>query len=427
VQHLLYRTHDAHVSLTGGLFAAFTFLAPFSITAVSTDGKALPKMYHTEDLKKTDDIANGWVPSAIESINGQDAVQYLTNLASVNAFGNVEPHADWNQLFTTPTLDILGDVSVFGGYVDFFPETFLNTTLENGTTDYSFWLALYTEPYPSGPLTTPGDFYNFFVLGELPASYNETNTFNAAYMPPPVDPNAQPSEPTSPSSWRVASSGAYPDPDVSQPGLAVLDSGILSGYFLEDERAAVLSIPSFSQTGQAVGDFSQTVADFLDEAKKRNMSKAVIDLQQNTGGTVELVFSTFKRFFPDVDPEQFPFAGSRRRSQPLGNILGESYTAYIDSMVAEDAEYNGTVANEWAITPRLNAATKKNFTSWTEYYGPYQIHGDQFSLTVRHRPYSSWFRANKLTRNNTTSLALFSTMPYSTGGLRLDTQLDFRQ
>lgn len=377
VQKLLYSAHDAHLSLTAGAMAAFSFLAPFKISAASTDGKALPKVYVTDDIIQSQ--AQGWTPSAIQSINGQNIMEFLTDLASLNGFGNVDPHADWNQLFTTPTLDILGDESLFFGYLAFYPGNDLVIMFENSTEPINTtWIARYNEPYNTGPLTTGGDFYNYFVLNQLPASFNQsaqTSAFNAAYAP---SSDSAPNDTLSSNSWQGVSQGAYPKPDIYQPGLAVLDNGVVSGYFLQDVDAAVLSLPTFDQTGFGIGNFSQSVADFLGNATEKKIKRVVIDLQQNSGGTVELAFSTFKRFFPDVNP----YAGSRRRNHYLGNILGESYTARFDNLTKDGANDVSTVANEWVITPRVNAATEQNFTSWAEYYGSLEDNGDRISLTV---------------------------------------------
>ena len=53
-------------------------------------------------LTETDDIYTsegaGWQPSAILSINGQDTDTYLTQFASLNAFGYLESNAEWNSL-----------------------------------------------------------------------------------------------------------------------------------------------------------------------------------------------------------------------------------------------------------------------------------------------------------------------------------------
>lgn len=274
----------------------------------------------------------------------------------------------------TPALDIQGFLSVFSSATTFYPGDHLNFTFENGTDLSTYWLAIYNELYPTGPLTTGGDFYNYFVLGLLPASYNSSLTFNRASSTN----NISTDDSISPS-WNKISSGAYPDnPDVVQPDLSIAGEGIVTGYFLHDISTGVLSIPSFDQYGGSVGNFSATVGRFIHGAAGANLSKVVIDLQQNTGGTVELVFDTFKQFFP----ERTPFAGSRRRSHELANVLGGAITAYWDSLPSNNHSYVDLVANEWVITDRLNAVTGRNFTAWSEYYGPVTYHGDNFSLTV---------------------------------------------
>lgn len=377
LQHLIYSAHDAHLTLSSGILASFSFLAPFEISSVSTDGKALPKVYITTQIKNQ---TLAGPPSAIKFINNRTTIEFLTELAALNAVGNVEDHTDWNRLFTTPTLDILGDSSLFYGALTFYPGDDLVIELEDGKQYNTSWLARYNEPYNTGPLTTGGDFYNYFVLNLSPVSYNETETFNPAYRYTGVD-ATQPVNATtsSNSSWHDISFGAYPDPDIIQPGLAVVEDGILSGYILKDVDAAVLSIPSFDQVGLAVGNFSNTVDYFLGNATKAKVSRIVIDLQQNTGGTVELVFSTFRRFFPDAP---VPFAASRRRSHHLGDILGESYSTRYDDIARRGLVDIETVANEWVVTSRLNAATGKNFTNWAQYNRAVLDNEDTFSQTV---------------------------------------------
>ncbi|KAF3036558.1 hypothetical protein E8E12_004968 [Didymella heteroderae] len=47
-----------------------------------------------------------------------------------------------------------------------------------------YCLALWNEPYETGPLSAGGDFYNYFVLGLLPVSYNRTEgIYNTTYQP----------------------------------------------------------------------------------------------------------------------------------------------------------------------------------------------------------------------------------------------------
>ncbi|OCL11266.1 hypothetical protein AOQ84DRAFT_386953 [Glonium stellatum] len=384
LQILLYATHDAHVALTAGALSAFSFASPFAISSVSVDGKQLPKVYVTDDIIQSPGQA--WQPSAIKSINGEDVTEYLTKFAALNSAGTLEPHADWNQLMTSPALDIQGSLSVFAGAATFYPGDDLAFVFENGTElDYN-WLAIYDNPYPTGPLTTGGDFYNYFVLGLLPASYNETETFNPAYAPDSSTPQNSSSNSSS-NSWYDDSDGAYPNPDISQQDLSTAGSGVVTGYLLHDISTAVLSLPTFQQSGWSVGNFSLAVQETINHGTAANLSRIIIDLQQNAGGTVELVFSTFRRFFPDIDP----FAGSRRRSHELANVLGEILTGYWDNLTTNDAEYSIYAANEWVITDRLNAATGRNFTSWSEYFGPIAVQDDLFSLTERYNTSSEIF------------------------------------
>jgi hypothetical protein len=142
VQRLMDKTHDGHMYLRSGIMAAFSFLAPYSITAASpdSDGASLPKLYITNDLVKSRD--EGWTPSAIATINGIDAVEYVTNLASVNAVGGIEPNADWNQLFYTPALAIQGVGGIWDSGVRFHPGDEIALVMENGTDYIDYWLAL---------------------------------------------------------------------------------------------------------------------------------------------------------------------------------------------------------------------------------------------------------------------------------------------
>jgi hypothetical protein len=225
-------------------------------------------------------------------------------------------------LFYTPALAIQGFGGIWDSGVRFYPGDEIALVMENGTDYIDYWLALWKEPYETGPLTTGGDLYNYFVLNFLPASYDPSgNFYNPAYAPAEdlVNTTEPVVVPTPQQSWSIRSSRAYPSPDVRQEGLAVLSDGVVSGYFLPQVNAATLSIPSFAQYSDSIGDFSGAVSDFISNTTKQGLKIVVIDLQQNTGGTVELAFSTFKRFFPNVDP----YAGSRRRNHHLGGIIGE--------------------------------------------------------------------------------------------------------
>ncbi|KAF2186875.1 hypothetical protein K469DRAFT_705404 [Zopfia rhizophila CBS 207.26] len=372
-QLLIFAMHDAHIALTAGALSAFSFASPYEISSVSVDGKQDPKVYITDDIIDSQD--EGWEPSPIRTINGEDVVEYLTKYAALNSFGNVEPHADWNALMTHPAMDIQGGLTAFSGSGTFYPGENLTFTFENGTNLETIWLAIYNEEANfTGPLTTGGDFFNYFVLGLLPESFDPTTLQPPQFSDIPVQTN-----------WSVDSFGAYPeDPDVAQFDLSVAGGGIVTGYIIEDISTGVLSLPSFAAVSETIGNFSSTVNDFIGNASAANVSRVIIDLQQNTGGATILAFSTFKSFFPDL----VPFAGSRRRSFPMANTIGDSTTGFWDLLNEDDEDERlfkeEIAATEWVITNRLNAANGNNFTNWEEYQGPINDNGDSFTLTERY-------------------------------------------
>ena len=134
----------------------------------------------------------------------------------------------------SPALDIQGFFDVFSGGATFYPGDTITFKLENGTEISEYYLAIYNSPGPTGPLETGGDFYNFFVLGFYPASFDPFADGSAASS------SAAPSStPTSAAASTVTSSAtptlswnnsAYPEiPDVAQPDLGIYGGGYISG------------------------------------------------------------------------------------------------------------------------------------------------------------------------------------------------------
>lgn len=381
LQLLIYAVKDGHVALTAGVLSAFSFASPFEIISVSADGKQVPKIYITLDYLQS--TFQDYTPSAIATINGTEVNEFLTTFAALNSWGYVESHAEWNELMSHPTLDIQGGLTTFSGGGTFYPGDTLTITFENGTDPLELsWLAVYNEPAnATGPLTTGGDFYNYFVLGFLPDSFNDTQ----GALDSTGDDELTATVPTAPGNWYNASGGAFPaDPDIVQAELGLYFEGLVSGYFYKESSTGVLSIPSFDAVPQSIGNFSDALADFVRNASAAGMDKVVIDLQHNLGGSTSLAYLAFKVFFPDL----MPFGGSRRRSFEMANTLGSARTEWWNALDEDDVADKNTkfdyAANEWVITDRLNAATGKNFTSWNEYQGPQFANGDSFSLVEQY-------------------------------------------
>lgn len=224
---------------------------------------------------ETDDILHGsglttYEPSAIKTINGQDVILYLDDYAANNSYGTLEKHADWNQLMLSGALDIQDYFNVFSGDTIIYPGDSITFGFENGTNVTEDYLALYWSQGPTGPLETGGDFYNFFVLGWWPASYDpyadyisdedddeqSSGTSSTAVSSITSATSTVPSVTTSPtptpSGWGNSQAVSwYPDTaDIYQPDLDLYSGGWITGYFLNSSLTSVLSIPSFDMVRQ---------------------------------------------------------------------------------------------------------------------------------------------------------------------------------
>lgn len=203
---------------------------------------------------------------------------------------------------SSSALYIQNYLNIFEGGVTFYPGEDITFTLENGTQlGPDPWIAIYNSQGDTGPLATGGDFYNFFVLGLLPASYDETASESGTGSSPTAATSSSQAVTSStampsPTSWAgIDTTSAYPkDTFVAQPDLGV--SGFITGYFLPDGSTAVLSIPTFYAADvYALGNFSQTISDFLHKSTEAGMTRVVIDIQQNSGGASLLAIDTFRQ------------------------------------------------------------------------------------------------------------------------------------
>jgi hypothetical protein len=139
------------------------------LVSISEDGLKYPQVYLYEDVVLS--VSEGYRAFPIAKINGQEVVDYLTSLVAPNSDGYLEPHADWNSLMENPAKDVQGYLSLFQR-LTLYPGADLTFTFTNGSTLDTIWLALYAEDGKTGPLTTPGDFFNYFVLGWIPDGFD---------------------------------------------------------------------------------------------------------------------------------------------------------------------------------------------------------------------------------------------------------------
>jgi hypothetical protein len=247
--------------------------------------------------------SDNFTASSVSTIDGIDAVNYTNTFASRQSFGMVEPHADWNQLMVSPAQEIFG-VSYLSDAAPFYAGDQMTLSFEDGTTVNGSWTALYASPGFTGPLETGGDFYNFFVLGNYPANYDDAyNDYIASQADAAggslEDLTLTPGSGDDDNSTTVLTSWhdispAYPSDTMNyEQDLGAFTNGIVTGYHIAEASTAVLSIPSFEQYGDGIDSFSQSIADFMNNASRLEAHKVIIDLQQNSGGLAALAFLVF--------------------------------------------------------------------------------------------------------------------------------------
>ena len=78
------------------------------------------------------------------------AIDYLTEFASKQSYGMVEPNADWNQLMFTPAQNITGSANAFSGGATFYPGDYMILEFADGTTLNESWLAIYNSGFIYG-------------------------------------------------------------------------------------------------------------------------------------------------------------------------------------------------------------------------------------------------------------------------------------
>lgn len=262
-----------------------------------------------DDLLEATDQDVNWKPSAVANINGEDVIKYLTQYAVIHSPGNVEPHADWNEMMSSAAGDVQGIYSSFEGSSIFYPGENITFKFENGSDTGNLpWLAFYSNNIIDDPpsLSSGQDLYNYFIFGELPATATiaaastlataAASTSGAAGSTAAAEAAATTTgaAEATPSSWDYPN--FYPeDPIVAQPNLGNLDGGVITGYFLNDGVTAILSIPSFDISAEAVGSFSSTIGEFIGRSKATGKTRFIIDLQRNDGGSALLATDAFKQ------------------------------------------------------------------------------------------------------------------------------------
>ena len=313
-----------------------------------------------------------FTPSAISTINSEDV--NTRAISQPNGFQDYD--ALFNSMFSGPVANP-GQGTTIGGFYG-LPSYYHNDTVvyqfENDTKrilpNYAWMSSKTVLDFSSGR-----ELFEKYLL-------NTPQPSNASSTPSTPTPTPQPKpKPTVP---------GYPVP---VPGTKH-PKDLVSGYFFKEagySDLAVLAIPSFdAETGQDQIDFQNGVQTFLAACRTSGKQRLIIDVRQNPGGTIAVGYDTFKQLFPSV----VPYSGMRIRAHDAADVIGLGDSKYI-SLIEQTHDiaqlipkYEGKGWDPFFNGGYLESPDSHVFPSWTDFYGPVQSHGDNFTH-VGSWPFSS--------------------------------------
>lgn len=392
IQNVTVRTGNFHFNYSPDILQIFQFQREFNVASISSDGKALPKLYVHDDVEL---LASGNTRvSAIEQLNGQNPYDFLK---STFYSQYIDSDGQMNNMFAKGDTDHQGAFAAqrkFEGnstdvrWANGSTVSVLNyaTTTENfrGVTDGRTFF----QKFCTGALSGVGS----TVLGQAKDREDTTEKEDIAVIKPgilgPV--------PTIPHGIYHTRNKRQTIPNRGYPTAVVESkSGVVSGYFLTGrgyDDVAVLKIISFSNpnnSGEMVfnNEFQSTIRTFLQRCQSQQKMKLVIDLRENGGGNTNLLLDAFMQLFPDMDP----FSGQRYRASPAWLKIGEAVNEIRSSadLAARyrrnvgDSIENTAVFRYWAWW-HFRKADGTNFASFDEFNGPLDLNKDQFTMTMRY-------------------------------------------
>ena len=292
---------------------------------------------------------DGFSPSAVTSVNGQDINTFMEE--QVNQICH-DPDACYNSvLFRLNHISGedggLGSFSVNRNYAG--ASTVLG--FENGTTSEIPNQAVVIGNFTD--IDGPEAFYERFCGDDLPTEMAEIQPVEKTPRLVPIDP--------------------YPE------AVVIDEAESVAGYFIDEdgfEDVAVLFLPTFLNN---VSVHQGIVKDFFKSCRESGKTKLVLDLQGNLGGVRYEAYDVFNQIFPDLEPTM----KERMRAHESLDVIGQNVaTILADAEVVSPENTSATTQVAYAVSFNIfnkNSMDRDDFESWDEYYGPNEIYGDSFT------------------------------------------------
>lgn len=336
---------------------------------------------------------SGALPSAVTEVDGQDVVQYLETLGqNISYAGFQDPDALYNmELWQIQNSGVPG----YPGYFH-IGNTYqgANTTLtfEDGTSRSSQNYAVWTSIFDFTGMTDGASFYDICcnatqkleTLGGSTVASGSTRLIEERGQNRVVNRLTQADKTLED---KAAAASASPT-ETQIPGypspIALSSDQSLSGYFLEGsgfDDTAVLVLAQMTETAPV--DFLNTMTTFLDECRRANKTRLVIDVQGNPGGSVATGYGIFKQLFPDI----WPYGAATLRAHEGLDVLGTFYTQ-LDAELYKEEPNNITLLQSADYYQQYNPTVWQNdsgqlYGSWSEFYGPVDTGVGNYTNLIR--------------------------------------------
>ncbi|KAH7389609.1 hypothetical protein DE146DRAFT_171331 [Phaeosphaeria sp. MPI-PUGE-AT-0046c] len=400
IQNITVRTGNFHFNYVPDILQIFQFKRPFNIASISSDGKALPKVYVHEDIASL--AAGNRRVSAIEQINSQDPYEFL----KATWFSQyIDSDGRMSNMFSK------GDTEHQGAFAlqDKYDGNSTDIKWANGST-VSFRNLAFSD-LSFSRVRDGRTFFQTFCTGavsgavaqsattkgkDADADAGNTPDLSSWLRPHVISPHAPGQVMTIPqgdyhtrNKRQTITNALYPDAVAKDSG------GTVAGYFLTGQGyqdVAVLKIISFSNpnsSGETLynNEFQAVIKDFLAQCERQKKTKLVIDLRENGGGATNLLLDAFMQLFPELDP----FSAQRYRASEPWLKIGEAVND-IRSNTDMARKYRTTVGETiedtslfryWAWW-HFRKADGENFASWDEFNGPLKLNSDELTVTMRY-------------------------------------------
>ncbi|EAT87568.1 hypothetical protein SNOG_05177 [Parastagonospora nodorum SN15] len=390
IQNITVRTGNFHFNYDPDILQVFRFSRPLNVASISSDGKALPKLYVHDDVQE---LAAGLkTVSEIQQINGQNPYDFLK---STFFSQYIDSDGRMNNMFSK------GDTNNQGAFSsqDKYDGNVTEIKWANGSTSSIPNIA--TSQYSFTGVKDGKSFFEKFCTGAIAGATTFTADADTKEKDiGAVSPSIRGPVPIIPhgnyhtrNKRQVVPTATYPE------AVAEASSGVVAGYFLNGQGyqdVAVLKIISFSNPSASGetnfnNDFQATIKKFLAQCQSQSKTKLIIDLRENGGGNTNLLLDAFMQLFPQLEP----FSGQRYRAHDAWLKIGEavneirsdnSIARSYRSLMRETIE-NTNVFRFWAYW-HFRRADGTNFESWDEFNGPVQLNSDELTVTMRYN-YSS--------------------------------------